>query len=292
MDFRTAVDLQEALEVLADAGDDVLVLAGGTDVMIQLDRQELGKPVMLSIGRVSELREVTVNGAVRLGALVSHRELAVGERLPGGYSAIREAALTVGGWQTQAVGTIGGNICNASPAADLSAPLLVNDAIVQLKSSGRAREIAYENFTTNRRSTARLPSELVTSITLAPVSGRSADAYLKVGRRAAMEVAIVGLAMRLTFAPEGTEVVDSRLALCSVGPVPRRIRSAELALIGQPLGEDTLEGAVEATLDEIRPIDDNRATAGYRRRLIPGLVRRAAGRCAQRAGVHSYEGGV
>jgi carbon-monoxide dehydrogenase medium subunit len=285
----SAVDsLDDALEVLSRHGDGCRVLAGGTDVMIQLARGELAPAVLLHVEKLAELRTVDTNGATRIGALVTHRELATG-RLGDGFRAVAEAAATVGGLQTQMVGTIGGNVCNASPAADTLPALLVHDAQLTLRSSAASRTVSLDEFLLGRRSTTRGADELLTTITVAAPGERSGDAYLKVGRRSAMEVAIVGLAMRLAFDADGT-VNTARVALASVGPRPLRSAGAEAALLGGRLEPESIAAAAEAVLHEVNPMDDLRGSADYRRRVIPGLLRRAAEICAQRAGAGSPDG--
>ena len=133
-----------------------------------------------------------------------------------------------------------------------------------------------------RRATTGAPDELLTAITLAAPAARTGDVYLKVGRRSAMEVAIVGLAMRLTFDTAGV-VGNCRVAVASVGPRPIRSAAAEAALVGGAGDPESIRVAAEALLRDIDPIDDVRGTADYRRRVIPGLLGRAAEICAQRA---------
>lgn len=282
MEFRTVDSVDEALEVLSGRGDQCQVLAGGTDVMIQLDRGEITPKVLLHVEKIAQMRGVQATGGARLGSLVTHLDLAKGV-LGDRFCAIAEAAASCGGLQTQAVGTIGGNICNASPAADTLPALLVHDAEVTLRSEKAERTVALGEFVVGRRATTRRPDELLTEIALAAPPDGSGDVYLKVGRRSAMEIAIVGLAMRLTFGDEGT-VTDARVALASVGPRPVRSVGAESALIGGRLDPASIEEAASAVLDDMAPIDDVRGTAGYRRRVIPGLLSRAAAICAERAG--------
>lgn len=281
MELSAVESVDEALEVLSHRGDGCQVLAGGTDVMMQLARGEIAPAVLLHVEGVAELRIVAANGATRIGSLVTHRELARG-RLGAGYQAVAESAGTVGGLQTQVVGTIGGNVCNASPAADTLPALLVHDAELLLRSSAASRTVALQEFIVGRRATTRAPDELLTAITLAAPAARSGDVYLKVGRRSAMEVAIVGLAMRLTFDTAGV-VGDARVAVASVGPRPIRSAAAEAALVGGAGDPESIRVAAEALLRDIDPIDDVRGTAAYRRRVIPGLLGRAAEICAQRA---------
>lgn len=288
MELRAVDSLDDALEVLSHQGDRCQILAGGTDVMIQLARGEIAPAVLLHVEKLDELRGVDANGATRLGPLVTHRDVAkgvLGER----FSSIAESAATVGGLQTQAVGTVGGNVCNASPAADTLPALLVHDARLTLRSSAASRTVPLEEFILGRRSTTRGPDELLTAITLATPGERSGDAYLKVGRRSAMEVAIVGLAMRLAFDADGT-VTAVRVALASVGPRALRSAGAESALLDSRLEPESIEAAAEALLGEINPMDDVRGSADYRRRVIPGLLRRATEMCAQRAGTRSPDG--
>jgi carbon-monoxide dehydrogenase medium subunit len=281
MELNAVDSLDDALEVLSEQGERCQVLAGGTDVMIQLARGEITPQLLLHVERVTALQAIETNGTTRIGALVTHRELATGV-LGTGFRAVAESAATVGGLQTQVVGTVGGNVCNASPAADTLPALLVHDAQVTLRSHAGSRTIALQDFVVGRRATTRTPDELLTAITLTTPGPRSGDVYLKVGRRSAMEVAIVGLAMRLALDPAGT-VTDARVALASVGPRPVRSADAEAALVGSAADAESVRAAAQALLRDVDPVDDVRATADYRRRVIPGLLGRAVEICAQRA---------
>lgn len=281
MELNAVDSLDDALRVLSDHGERCQVLAGGTDVMIQLARGEIAPALLLHVERLAELRAVETNGTTRIGSLVTHRELATG-RLGAGFRAVAESAATVGGFQTQAVGTIGGNVCNASPAADTLPALLVHDAELTLRSSARSRTVPLQDFVVGRRATTRTPDELLTAITLATPGARTGDVYLKVGRRSAMEVAIVGLAMRLVFDTAGT-VTGARVAVASVGPRPVRSAAAEAALVGGTGDAESVHAAAKALLRDVDPVDDLRGTAEYRRRVIPGLLGRAVEICARRA---------
>jgi carbon-monoxide dehydrogenase medium subunit len=282
VEFRAASSIDEALACLADMGDDAQVVAGGTDVMIQYMRHEINPSVLLHIGRLGELDGFTSNGASTFGTLTTHRSLATDRRVATAFPALAEAASTVGGWQTQEVGTLGGNLCNASPAADTAAPLLVADADVELRSAGGVRRLPLDEFLLGRRKTARHPGELLTTITATPLGDRSGEVYLKLGRRRAMEVSIVGLAVRLAFDARGT-VVSARIAACSVGPRPYRASEAERILEGHRLEDDAITETGRALVDSANPIDDARASASYRTRVLPGLLARAVATCRDRA---------
>ncbi|MFQ5966481.1 MAG: FAD binding domain-containing protein [Acidimicrobiia bacterium] len=280
-DFRSASGKAEALDWLDQLGSDAQVLAGGTDVMIQYPRGELSPEVLLHIERIDELRGIESNGRIQLGALTTHSDLAQSPLAATRFPALSEAARTVGGWQTQAVGTVGGNLCNASPAADLVPPLLVADAQVTLESVEQQRTMPLRDFIQGRRQTARAPNELLTGISVEPISDNEGEVYLKVGRRGAMEVAIVGLAARLAFDPEGT-IRDARVAVCSVAPKPYRATAAETALIGTRADKPNAD-AGELLAESTSPIDDARSLASYRMAVMAPLLVRAIAICQDRA---------
>lgn len=284
MEFVDATSLEDALAFLAERGDQTTVLAGGTDVMVQYLRRELRTDSFLHIRNVPGLSGIVVNGRTAIGALTTHRQLAGDPHVVEHHQALVEAAVTVGGRQTQNVGTIAGNVVNASPAADLVPPLLVADATVALTCAEGSRELPLGEFLLGRRRTARKATELVTGLTLEPTGDSAGEVYLKVGRRHAMEVAVAGLAARIELAGDGT-IAAARLAVCSVAPTPFRATAAEAALIGATPDDPDVLGRAGALLqDAASPIDDARATAAYRRRVLAPLLAEAIRRCRSRAG--------
>jgi carbon-monoxide dehydrogenase medium subunit len=284
MDFVDARELAEATAVLAERGPEVTLLAGGTDVMVQYLRGDLAPSTLLHVRGIAELVGIESNGRTVLGAATTYWQLMTDERVGARHPALVESAATVGGRQTQNVGTVAGNVVNASPAADLAPPLLVAEASVTLASASGARELPLDHFVLGRRTTDRRPDELVTCIALEPVGPRTGETYLKIGRRSAMEVAVVGLAARLAFAEGGT-VSDARVAVCSVAPKPFRAREAEQELVGSRLEEATVREAGELLRRAASPIDDARATAAYRSRVLAPLLARAVAVCRERAGL-------
>ncbi|MEW6472800.1 MAG: FAD binding domain-containing protein [Actinomycetota bacterium] len=283
MEFRTVSTLDEALAELDERGGDTAVLAGGTDFTIQYLRGELRPASVLHIERVEQLKSVTNGSGLRLGALVTHRQLSTDAQVVRHASAVAEAAATVGGWQTMAVGTVGGNVCNASPAADVVPALLVHEAEAVLASKqGGERRVPLDRFILGRRRVDRRPTELLASLALAAPPPRTGDAYVKVGRRGAMEIAIVGLAARLTFDESGV-VRDARLAVGSMASTAVRLPTAESALVGTSLDSGALDEAGRLLLEAVNPIDDVRGSAAYRRAVAPRVLARAAELCRQRA---------
>lgn len=277
MRFCRANSIAEAVELLGQWGDDAWVLAGGTDAMVQYQRGEISPGAFVHVEGIAELASITTNGVTAVGALTTHRRLATDAQIVAGHPALAHAASTVGGWQTQAIGTLGGNIANASPAADTIAPLLVADAVVTLVGSSGERRLALTDFLIDRRRTARRSDELLTAIDLEPLPDDSAETYLKVGRRSMMDVAVVGLAVRLGF--DGDTVTSARVATCAVAPTPRRAEAAEAILTGSRLDADAVAAAGQALVAGSAPIDDARGSASYRRRVLPGLLERAVTEC-------------
>lgn len=276
MQFLAPKTVDEALGMLSARGDDLRVLAGGTDVMIQRMTGQLPRSEsLLYIGGIADLSGVTrSDGMIRIGALTTHHELRSDPVISTHLPSFAEAAATVGGWQTQAVGTIGGNLCNASPAADLAPPVLAAGATMVVSGSGGPDRIPADRFFLGRRRTALPPGQILLGIEAQAPPASTWESYLKVGRRSAMEVALVGLAARLSVA--GGRVEKARLGICSVAPTPMRLRSAETALVGCALDEAAVADAAQLAIEALDPIDDQRATASYRRMMVGRLIRKAA----------------
>jgi carbon-monoxide dehydrogenase medium subunit len=280
--YHAPTTLAEALELVTELGLSGRVLAGGTDLMVQYLRREIRPEHVVYIGGLDELRPRSFDGRLHFGALVTHRELAEDHLVRQELPALAEAAAQVGGWQTQNIGTVGGNLCNASPAADLPPPLLLGNADVTLRSLQGERSVPLQEFLLGRRQTVLEPGELLVSVTVDRPPAGSVEAYVKLGRRRAMEIAIVGLAMRLSFDSHVKEVVDARVAVCAASPRPYRAHDAERVLIGSRLERAALDEAGELVAASAAPVDDVRASANYRRAVIQSLVVRAAERCQQR----------
>lgn len=282
--YHAPSSVGEALDLLGSLGSGTAVLAGGTDLMVQFLRGQVAPEHVVFIGALDdELRGVSADGAIRIGALTPHRDLATNRVLRREMPGLVEAAAQVGGWQTQNVGTIGGNICNASPAADLPPTLLVADASVTLRDRAGERSLPLVDFFLGRRATQRRPDELLTAVTVPRTAAATGDVYLKIGRRRAMEIAIVGMAMRLTFDERIETVLDARIAICAAAPRPFRAAEAERRLVGTRLDASSLAEAGRLAAAAASPIDDLRASAAYRTWLIASLVARAAAACRRRA---------
>jgi CO/xanthine dehydrogenase FAD-binding subunit len=287
MDFVPANDKAAALDYLAQHGAAAAVLAGGTNLMRQIALGVRAPAHVLYIGHLRELASVKQSGGGRgaqIGALVTLAELAEPATLGGRYQALREAAAACGSGQIRNVGTIGGNVCNAAAQADLAAPLLLHDAVVKLESRERGpREMPAAAFMRGDGATERKPDEVLIGVELALVPARTADTYIKIGRRGAMELAIVGLAVRVTAASSGDGLDDVRIAVGGVAPAAFRATDAERLLSGAALTDDLIDEAAQALLRQAAPRDDFLATAAYRSTVLPGILARALHVCAARA---------
>jgi carbon-monoxide dehydrogenase medium subunit len=288
LEFVDARTMGEALEALAERGEEATVLAGGTDVVVQMLQGLLRPRTLVHIRRLSELRGIVSADRTEIGALTTHWELGRNAAVQSDHQSLAEAAATVGGRQTQNVGTIAGNVVNASPAADLLPALLVANAEVRAVNSAGERSLPLEDFLLDRKRTALRPDELVTAISLERPGPRSAETYVKIGRRGAMEVALAGLAVRVRLNDDDA-VADVRIAACSVGPKCFRAHDAEAALVGTTGDERAVGEAAGLLQATSTPIDDVRGTAGYRRTVLAALLQRAVARSLEAA--RTAEGG-
>ena len=281
-DYHEPTSVLEAVDLAARFGADGRFLAGGTDLLIQMRRGQLAPRHLVSLHRVPGLDAIEVDAGVSLGALVTHRRLERAPQLRGPLQALSESAEVVGGHQIRNVATVGGNIANASPAADVVPVLLTLDAEVTCVGVDGERSLPLETFASAPGVTARRPDELLTRVRFARPSPRTATAFLKAGRRRAMEISLVCVAARLTLDGDGQRCLDARIALGAVGPTALRAREAERRLQGRPITDEALRSAGQVAAGECRPITDVRASARYRAVLAATLVERALARCVTR----------
>ncbi len=271
--FAAPESLAAALEILA--GGEVSVLAGGTDLMLHRDTGGLA-PTLLSLNRIAEMKGISViDGVLSIAALTTMSVLLQNELIAEHAPVLRQAADHFASEQIRNAATIGGNLCNASPAADLAPPLLALEAEVRLV--GRHGEIAsmrqlpLAEFFSGPGTTAMQPVELLSNI-LIPLRPDKRSCFIKSGPRPALEIAIVSGALAARV--EDGRLHDVCLALGSVGPTPFRARQAEAVLEGQAIDAALIARAGEAALAEAAPIDDVRASAWYRARLIKVFLER------------------
>ena len=274
--YQRPQTLPEALAGLA-AGPQ-MVLAGGTDIYPALAGADLRGPV-LDLTAVAGLRGIeAVPEGLRIGACTTWTEVAAATNLPPALAALQQAAVQIGGPQIQAAGTIGGNLCHASPAADGVPPLLVLGAEVELASPRGRRRLALAAFITGPRRTARAADEVLVAVLIPQAALAGQSRFLKLGARAWLVISIAMVAVRIKAA-QG-RVAEAALAVGACSGVARRLPEVEAHLIGAPLAAAAgriSDAAVAAALD---PLDDLRGSAVYRATAAAELLRRAVAEVA------------
>lgn len=263
--------LQAVLSLLAAEPDGWLPIAGGTDVMVQYAAGKLPAQRLVSIWNLPELRHIEVLAdEIRIGAGCTYTDLREHDLVQHEFSLLARAAAWIGGIANQNRGTLGGNIVNASPAADSLPALLAYEAELILVSVRGERRVSYKDFHTGYKKTKLASDELIQTVCLARrFSGHLAYAR-KVGARNAQAISKVCIAA-LGRRPDGV-VEDVRIALGSVAPVPLRLAETERVATGKPIDPLLLVLARKTAIAEIQPIDDIRSTANYRAEVVGNLV--------------------
>jgi len=273
-DLRAPDTLSDVLSMLAGAPGGWRPFAGGTDLMVQLESGALPEGRYLGLWKLAELRGIRgTDEAVEIGALTTYTEILSSARLGRDYPLLGQAARETGGVATQNRGTIGGNIANASPAADTPPALLVYDAELELISVRGTRRVRYDAFHLGYKKMDMAGDELIARIRLPARSSGWREHYRKVGTRKAQAISKVCLASALKSDTRDGSIADVRIAFGSVAPTVVRARSAEAAIRGHRLIPAVIESAIQALSQDIAPIDDIRSTARYRLSVAQRLLR-------------------
>jgi carbon-monoxide dehydrogenase medium subunit len=283
MRYEAPGSLDQAVALLAAEPGEARVLAGGTDLLVQL-RTDLIEPALLvDIKHIPEMRRVTEEGSgFRIGAAVTGAELREHPRLKSVWPGVVEAANLIGSTQIQGRATMGGNLCNGSPAADSVPALIAAGAIAFIAGPGGRRELQVEHIMQGPRRLALAKGEIIASFLLPPRPARTADAYLRFIPRTEMDIAVVGCGVCLTLDASGT-CTAARVALGAVAPRPVLVPEAARALIGTKVDAGALEKLDAAARAACQPIDDKRGTREYRIKVAGVLARRAAQTALERA---------
>jgi len=284
LSYTAPSTVDEAVRLLAGASGAAKVLAGGTDLLVQL-RSGRTKPDLIvdtkRIPGISGIREQ--DGAFVIGAATSGAVIGECEALKDAWPGVVEAANLIGSTQIQGRASLAGNLCNASPAADSVPALIAARATCVIAGANGRREVPVESIVTGPGRTSLGPDEFVLEFHLPKRPPRSADAYLRFIPRTEMDIAVVGAAVSLTLDPGGV-CTDARIVLGAVAPTAVLVPEGAAALIGRKLDETALAGLDKAARGACKPIDDKRGTIEYRTKVAGVLARRAATIAYQRAG--------
>ncbi|MBI3201904.1 MAG: xanthine dehydrogenase family protein subunit M [Myxococcales bacterium] len=270
-DYHRPATLEEAWR-LAAADPEARFVAGGTDVMVRIREGKITPRALISLSRISDLARIAIGPTVVIGAGVRVAELERNASIRHALPVLSQAAALLGSTQIRNVATLGGNLCNASPCADLAPPLLVHDARARIATVSGAREIPLATFFVGPRASVLAPGEVLSAVVVDPPAPTARAVFLKQGR-VRMDIALASLAVLLET--DGQRCTRARVAAGSLGPCPMRLTETEAILTSGTLDDATLARARAAAESEVRPISDVRAGADYRRHLAGALLERA-----------------
>ncbi len=272
--YHEPQSISEACSILASYAGGAHVLAGGTDLIPKMKYGTLQPGALVNVKRLGLTTIEDKGQTVSIGALATLTEVIDSPVIATRLSLVKEAASQIACVRVRNVATIGGNLCNASPSADMAPPLMVLGAKAQITGPQGDRVVPLEEFFTGPGQTALTPGELLTGLEIPLLPAQSAAFYLRQSLRRALDIAIVGAAVALNLDNAGI-CQSCRIALGAVAPTPIRARKAESVVIGQKLSGELIQEAAIAASSEARPITDVRGTAEYRRRIVSVLVQRA-----------------
>ncbi len=270
LDYFRPKSLKEALQLKKTTAG-AKYIAGGTDLIVQIKNRELQTAALISLRSIPELATIEINGGARIGALATISDLIQHLELSYNYPVLIEAAKRLGSVQIRNVATVGGNLCNCSPSADMALPLLVLEAKVRLQAAKTSREIPLSEFFKGPGESCLSSDEILTDILLDLPPQRAKTTFLKKGR-VKMDLAVASMAMLVEI--EGGRCRKARIAAGSVAPMPLRLSKVETLLEGATISKDLVSKAKQLARNTVFPITDVRATAEYRRHIIGVYVQR------------------
>jgi carbon-monoxide dehydrogenase medium subunit len=276
MRYEAPETLEAAVSLLSGAGGEARILAGGTDLLVQLRADMIDPSLVVDIKKIPEMRTVTAeDGGFRVGAAVSGAELGEHEGVKAAWPGVVEAFELIGSTQIQGRASMGGNLCNASPAADSVPALIAAGAVASIIGPDGQRDVAVEDVVTAPGQTCLSKGEMVASFLLPARPARSGDAYLRFIPRTEMDIAVVGVGVSLTLDEAGT-CVAARFGLGAVAPRLLLVSAAAAALVGTAVDDAALAALAAAASAACDPIDDKRGTKEYRIKVAGVLARRTA----------------
>ncbi len=283
-DYHKPVSLEEACSLLAQFGEEARILAGGTDLLLQLKKQAVNPKHVINIKGLKELNFIRQEeeGFV-LGALASLSDIVEHPSLQKTFPCLVDSARSIGSTQVRNVATLGGNLCNASPAADMAPGLLVLDASVKIAGPRGSRCLPLEEFFPGPGRVDLRAGEILTEIRVPVPPKGTRMIFVKQGPRKAMDISVVAVAVAGTWDEEKGRCDRARVALGAVAPIPVRIRQAEGLVEGKRKDEISPSKVAEAVCQAIRPISDVRASAEYRVQVAGALAERAVRHVIQMA---------
>lgn len=284
-DYAAPTQIYEACALLADRGDEARVLAGGTDLIVQMRERDRRVPLIVSLRNLAELKGIGKNsdGSLTIGAMATGNEVNHSSLVQSHSFFISEGAELLGSIQIRNRGTLGGNVGNAAPSADAAPPLVAAHATASLVGTKGTRDVPVGDLMTGPGQLALEPGELIQSFNVPAPAAHTGTRYVRHVPRREMDIAVVGIAAQVTLEDDLNTIKDASVVLAAVAPTWPHARTAEEVLIGQPVSEGLLAHAGEAAANDSQPISDVRASAAYRRMMVDVYTRRALATAIDRA---------
>jgi carbon-monoxide dehydrogenase medium subunit len=283
--YAAAGSVEEAVSLLSAHGERAKILSGGTDILVQLREGQREADLVLDVKKIPELMTSTFDPAKgwTLGASVPCYQIYDNETLAKAYPAIADAARIIGGWQIQSRASLGGNLCNSSPAADSTPALIALDATCEIAGPQGRRRVAVSQFCTGPGKNVLARGEMLVALHFAPPEKNAGSAYLRFIPRNEMDIAVVGVGSWLQLGPAGDKVEAARIALGAVAPTAKVAEEAAKFLVGKAPTDEHFAQAGELAKKVASPISDKRGPAEYRLHLVGVLVKRTLTTAAARA---------
>lgn len=284
-EYAAPTSLDEVLGRLNEHGSETKLLAGGTDILVQLREGQRAAKYVVDIKKIPELMQLSYSPSegMTLGAGVPCSEIYDHAEIAAAYPALIDAARILGGWQIQTRASIGGNLCNASPAADSAAPVIAYNATCEIAGPGGRRSVPALEFFQSPGKNVMQSNELLVAIHFPAQPARSSAAYRRLIPRNEMDIAVAGVAAWVQLEESGETIASARIGACAVAATPQYAAEASQWLAGKPATEETFEQAGELAKQVAKPIDDMRGTAEYRTHLVGVLTKRMLAQAVQRA---------
>ena len=281
-EYHAPSTVAEALDQISLYGDKGKVIAGGTDLLVSMKKREAMPEHLINLKEIEALKGITYDETegIKIGALTTIGDIERAEVVREKFRPLWDAVKVMAAQQVRNLGTIGGNLCSASPSADTAPPLMAIGASLKLTRVLHERVVPVEDFYKGPGESVLKPEEILTEILIPNLPDNSGGAYIKLMRRNAMDLALVGVAVWLRL--DGKTCIEARIALGAVAPTPIRAHTTESVLTHKDVDENLIEEAGKKASQEAKPIDDIRASKAYRKEMIKVLTKRAIKKACER----------
>ena len=285
IDFAAPTTVSEAVGLLAQHGDRARMIAGGTDILVQLRGGRRSIDLIVDAKGIPELNEISYDpqNGLTLGAAAPCYQVYGNQAVADAYPGLMDAATLIGGIQIQGRASIGGNLCNSAPSGDSIPPVIVLGGVCNIAGPNGTRQVAAENFCTGPGRNVLENNEMLVSINFPAPQPHTGANYLRFIPRNEMDIAIAGVGSSVVLDESGQNFVSARIALASVAPIPVFASEAAASLAGKPVSDEAIQEASDLAIEASSPIDDMRGTIRQRRHLIGVLTRRTLNNAVQRA---------